>query len=688
MGSLTKLPSELWSCVLEQLEPRDQSSSTAALMIAFPKAPVDFKHVWTHIHLRNELQVKALNLKLVNDKEMKISLQREPFLGQSLRHSALLGDPYYLINVYEVLKQAHLLSLFVGPAFAPEHLAELFRKPRRNLKTLNIHFRPYLKRRSYYQFLKGAYFDSTLEELARRWPINANLTRVSFIQDNPPSIEYKASKERLPIEEEESVELVDHSTYLNSYSGGPSTMFRNKLLTEDLPKKFAHPIVFFNLSHCLTQFASSDFASSVEHFRLRVPQRDVATSLSVQGSLPHVTSLDLSTTTIRVGGPDANLASLLRRLSKLQYLVLDQTDVLGADRKFINLVARDRAKKAARAIGQLCATTGLVRAKLLQARINEWVAEQRATFVGMNEAMMRQVNIQDIQENQGRRDQIPEQSTSSRRRINTGRRAFQANFSLREQTETGSAPRLSSAARAYLKHAPVEYVVLAELPCLKAITVGVRDCVKQARRDEWQRDFEKGWKEGCSKVVESITSSYRGWIKSREDEDRARDLRERREGREGRETDSHRDRGKQQQKYKKYGKSSNNVSQNRRDRGEERRKKVELIRIDEEGDIVTSEDRIRGSTLPNGFAEEFQGMRACLSEEEVLKMISRGSDKMFQVPKFCSVGKCEHPAEMNDSDSDEDEDDDDDNDVDDVDDVMGCPRGCAHEYIRRVWSDI
>ena len=146
-----KLPSELWSCVLEQLDPRDQSSTSAALMIAFPKAPIDFKHVWTHIHLRNEIQVKALNLKLVNDREMKLSLQTQPHLGQSLRHSALLGDPYYLINVYETLKQAHLLSIFVGPAFAPEHLKDLFRKPRSNLETLNIHFRPYLKRRSYYQ---------------------------------------------------------------------------------------------------------------------------------------------------------------------------------------------------------------------------------------------------------------------------------------------------------------------------------------------------------------------------------------------------------------------------------------------------------------------------------------------------------------------------------------------------------
>lgn len=154
MGSLTRLPSELWSCVLEQLDPRDQSSTTAALMIAFPKAPVDFKHVWTHIHLRNEVQVKALNLKLVNDKEMKTSLQTQPFLGQSLRHSALLGDPYYLINVYEALKQAHLLSIFVGPAFAPEHLKEFFLKTRSNLKTLNIHFRPYLKRRSYYQWVQ------------------------------------------------------------------------------------------------------------------------------------------------------------------------------------------------------------------------------------------------------------------------------------------------------------------------------------------------------------------------------------------------------------------------------------------------------------------------------------------------------------------------------------------------------
>lgn len=659
MGSLAKLPSELWSAILEQLDQKDQSSTSAALMIAFPKAPVDFKHVWMHIHLRNELQVKALNMKLMNDREMKLILQSQSYLGQSLRHTAMLGDPYFLINVYESLKHVQLLSIFVGPAFAPEHLSEFFNKPRNNLRTLNIHFRPYLKRRSYYQFLKGAYFDSTLEQLALNWPINPNLSRLSFIQDNPPSLDHKESKERLPLHVEQSEDLIDHSTYLESYSGGPTSYFKKRILTDDLPKKFAHPIVFFNLSHCLTQFSTSPFASSIEHMRLIIPQRDVATSLAIKDSLPKVKSIDLSTTIMKVIGPDANLSNLLRKLRNLEYLILDQTDVLGTDVTYTNVVARDRARKSARAIGQMSATTGLVHAKNIEIAINEWVAEQRASFMQFDESIIER-----------QQDERNEEVAQPRRRINTGRRAFQANFSIRtEQTpDTRTLPRLSNAAKAYLENAPVKYLVLPELPKLKALTVGVSDQVKKCRREEWHKEFEKGWREGCNKVVETIEQIYKAWMKSIEDDCTG-------DGSTTNKTITQ----KTKNKYKTYGKSNN---QPRAQRSQVNKKKVEIIKLEDAKD-----NEISQSTLPNNFKDHFKSMSVCLDEKQVLELIERASDREYQVPIFCTKAKCEHPRN-GDSDGESEDELEEGVESDKEEEIIECPSNCAHRVTWDIWKDV
>ena len=68
---IDKLPSELWSYILNKLDPRDQSSTSAKLMIALPNAPIDHKFLYIHINLKNDKQVKNLNLKLISDKQIK-----------------------------------------------------------------------------------------------------------------------------------------------------------------------------------------------------------------------------------------------------------------------------------------------------------------------------------------------------------------------------------------------------------------------------------------------------------------------------------------------------------------------------------------------------------------------------------------------------------------------------------------
>ena len=679
---IDKLPSELWSYILNKLDPRDQSSTSAKLMVALPNAPIDHKFLYIHINLKNDKQVKNLNLKLISDKQIKLSINYNAYLGKSLRHSALLGDPQLLINVYNEFKHLELISIYVGPAFAPEHLKDFFLKPRNNLKSLIINFRPYLKRRSYYQFLKGAYFDSTLEHLSNEWPINKDLTRISFIQDNPPIESYKHHYERLPTKfEEENFELIDHSTYLSSYSGSGGTIpFTRKLLTDDLPKKFAHPIVFFNLNSCLSQFATSLLLSTVEHLRLRIPLRDVASSISVNGSLPNIRSLDLSTTFMRVNGPDANYANLLRRLNNLEYLILDQTDLLGPEANLNNLVARDKARRNARAVGQISATCGLVKSKMLQIAINEFVAEERAHLMQFNESNHNIIRNEEVNE------EIQQQLNQPRRRINTSRRAFQANFSIRNTTEnTQSVPRLSTAARAYLEHAPVEYLVLPQLPKLKSIGVGVPKRVKLARRSEWSREFKRGWNEGCLKVIENIQSSYKALMKSLEDESHN----------DHHNHNVHHHKTKHHNKYKTYGKSntqSNTRSSNRNQQN--RKKKIELITFDDVYHLPLD------STLPPSFLDKFPNLKPCPTQLEILDLLNLATEVENNPPVFCTNAQCDHPhgidVDVNDdsdrnsnSSGNESENTDNENeDENDINEVINCEKECAHKTMYNVWCDV
>lgn len=141
-----------------------------------------------------------------------------------------------------------------------------------------------MKTASYYQFLKGSYFDSTLD-LISTWPSNSSLSRFSIIVDPLPQRQ----------------------------KGADAT--------------FAQPIVFFSLTP-LTRISISPATRNVTHVRLRVPSRHlvrfIASRPRSRNPFPNATLLDLSTSWIRsfdelelllnfVGGGD------------LQHLILDHT---------------------------------------------------------------------------------------------------------------------------------------------------------------------------------------------------------------------------------------------------------------------------------------------------------------------------------------------------------------------------
>lgn len=69
------------------------------------------------------------------------------------------GDADIMNNIIGRMPALDTLRLNVGTNFAPEHLEDAFAKPR-PLERILVRFKPYVEKASYYQFLKGTYFDT------------------------------------------------------------------------------------------------------------------------------------------------------------------------------------------------------------------------------------------------------------------------------------------------------------------------------------------------------------------------------------------------------------------------------------------------------------------------------------------------------------------------------------------------
>lgn len=64
------------------------------------------------------------------------------------------ADGQILADLLGLLPNLGSLSLNVGTTFAPEHLDDIFQRPRPELVSLELRFRPYVQTPTYYQFLK------------------------------------------------------------------------------------------------------------------------------------------------------------------------------------------------------------------------------------------------------------------------------------------------------------------------------------------------------------------------------------------------------------------------------------------------------------------------------------------------------------------------------------------------------
>lgn len=130
------------------------------------------------------------------------------------------GDADIMNNIIGLMPFLSTLRLNVGTNFAPEHLEDAFARPRQDLERILVRFKPYVEKASYYQFLKGTYFDTCLEQLAT-WPDPLSLPSeederngerkalrlLSLVQEVPPRHLVDSAVERPKVVEEE-VKLV------------------------------------------------------------------------------------------------------------------------------------------------------------------------------------------------------------------------------------------------------------------------------------------------------------------------------------------------------------------------------------------------------------------------------------------------------------------------------------------------
>ncbi|KAJ7687406.1 hypothetical protein B0H17DRAFT_1013105 [Mycena rosella] len=311
--SLSSLPPELYSAIIEQITSECLQQSLLSLTRALPSAPIPLHFLFQSVTFTRSEQAPSLIRRLLKPDGGEVAL----YVQELSLHNQWTVDAEVMVNLLRKLPKLRSLSLCIGTNFAPEHLKAIFERPLPELKYLSLRFRPYVQRATYQQFLSGSYFDSTLACLAK-WP-ESNLPTLSIVQE--------------PMDPAQAPKVA-----------------------------FAQPIVFFRLDWHLSDLAQSPYLSTLTSLRLRIPSRPVAGPITTSPlSLPAVELLDLST--CNVFGAELT-DTILARLTKLKHLILDNGALLRGEYH-----AEDWA-----VLGKGCALAGVKRTKarekiLRQARL-------------------------------------------------------------------------------------------------------------------------------------------------------------------------------------------------------------------------------------------------------------------------------------------------------------------------------
>uniref|UniRef100_A0A0W0FS19 Uncharacterized protein n=1 Tax=Moniliophthora roreri TaxID=221103 RepID=A0A0W0FS19_MONRR len=289
------------------------------------------------------------------------------------------ADAEVLLNVVHLLSNLESLVLWIGPLnFAPQHLEELFDITKRSkgnrcltcigeLRELSLRFKPYVEKATYYKFLEGSYFDSTLYAISR-WP-KSLLPSLSIAQD-------------------------------------PFNQERHTSVRKGNQLGFAQPIVFFQIEPALPiLLRSPTIRATLTSLRFRVPSRNIARSFTQPpppnppsfgaskspndisdseeeaervrkrytheyahfSASPYLSLLDVSTSSI----PESSIPSILARFRCLQHLIMDKCSLLTGD-----LSVRNNGGEWA-ALAKSFAIAGSFKAQEREKKIAQWLEQLR-----------------------------------------------------------------------------------------------------------------------------------------------------------------------------------------------------------------------------------------------------------------------------------------------------------------------
>lgn len=147
--SLDALPAELYSAILVHIPEDSLSATILALTRAIPRSPVPVDKLFKNIRLSSPERFVQLQTRLRTPSLSTIqgiSVHPDAQYIEQLRLECWTVDPNIVINLLALLYSPHAhirrLTLWIGPHFGPDNLEEILQKPRPELQSLEIRFRP------------------------------------------------------------------------------------------------------------------------------------------------------------------------------------------------------------------------------------------------------------------------------------------------------------------------------------------------------------------------------------------------------------------------------------------------------------------------------------------------------------------------------------------------------------------
>ncbi|KAH7338805.1 hypothetical protein B0J17DRAFT_706129 [Rhizoctonia solani] len=322
MPNLSDLPPDVYAVILSHVPPPERQKAVLNLSRALPRSPVPTSQIYNHIIVYTPAAVFHLYKHFRQKKDHEANLYNPSELVKSISVRVWVVDADLVVNLLALLSSVPVMQISIGTTYSPEHLHDIFARPRLALRTLHLRFKPYVEKATYMPFLKGAYFDSTIVQLTK-WPVTKNnyLKHLSITQD---TISYKAHI------------------------------------------KFAQPLAFFSFNP-LSELAVSPIGQYIQALRISVPAKPVITYIgSNPKSFPQLIFLDISTTALPPPNAERAIGTLLSRLIRLRHVVIDR-----------NAGPMPRDSPGWASLGRACALAGVERAKEKEHQIQEWMDRQR-----------------------------------------------------------------------------------------------------------------------------------------------------------------------------------------------------------------------------------------------------------------------------------------------------------------------